>query len=52
MGDVKLNLEKAIEMEWERVQYQCKAAREHYITCQKVAKKSAGHTKDLEEKNM
>jgi hypothetical protein len=30
---------KAIDKEWENVQYQCKAERKNYISCRKVAKK-------------
>jgi hypothetical protein len=41
---------KALETEWERVQYQCKTSRKHYIiACLKNVKRSAGHAKDLED---
>jgi hypothetical protein len=43
---------KAIETEWKCVQYQSKAARKHDIACQKIAKRSAGHAQNLEEKYM
>jgi hypothetical protein len=41
--------EKALEMEWENVQYRCKTSRKHYIACRNIAKRSAGHAKDLEK---
>jgi hypothetical protein len=42
---------KALETEWENVQYCCKTSRKHYIECRKIAKRSAGHAKDLEKKH-
>jgi hypothetical protein len=50
-GKSKMELaKKAIETEWECVQYQCKAARKHYIGCRKVVKRNAGRAKNLEDK--
>jgi hypothetical protein len=40
---------KALEKEWENVQYHCKDLSKHYIACRKIAKMSAGHAKDLEK---
>jgi hypothetical protein len=41
---------KALEMEWENVQYRCKTSRKHYIACRKIAKRSAGHARILKKK--
>jgi hypothetical protein len=40
---------KALETEWKNVQYHCKTSRKQYIACRKIAKRSAGHAKDLEK---
>jgi hypothetical protein len=40
---------KALETEWENVQYCCRTSRKLYIACRKIAKRSAGHAKDLEK---
>jgi hypothetical protein len=51
-GKRKLELaKKALDKEWENVQYRCESSRKHYIACRKIAKRSAGHGKDLGKKN-
>jgi hypothetical protein len=51
--DVEKRLERAkreIQEQWENVQYRCESSRKTYIACRKIAKRSAGHAKDLEKK--
>jgi hypothetical protein len=49
-GKRKLELaKKALDKEWENVQYRCESSRKHYIACRKIVKRSAGHAKDLEK---
>jgi hypothetical protein len=51
--DGEKRLERAkreLQEQWENVQYRCESSRKHYISCRKIAKRSAGHAKDLEKK--
>jgi hypothetical protein len=52
-GEKERRLERAkkeIQEQWENVQYRCESSRKTYIACRKIAKRSAGHAKDLVEK--